>query len=238
MVTASIVINYHHVIHALRRKPQALLELVYRDSLFPRTEYADAWKALQRDLPRRDACRRMVDLLFSPMTRPARRNWQHLLAEDLDAGRLPDADTLSVRLEPRGTTALPDDVAVALTRAGQLRRPAGDAPMTALTAREIDIHALPSMLTALRLPSFHKLWPEIAERADTEGWPAARFLAALAEYELAERDIRRIRRHLNEFPPPGGKTLATFDFKALPTLPRARVEALAAGDWIETGVAT
>ena len=43
-----------------------------------------------------------------------------------------------------------------------------------MTVREIDIHTLPSMLTALRLPSFHKLWAEIATRADTEGWPAAR----------------------------------------------------------------
>ncbi|TJZ88351.1 hypothetical protein FA743_20060 [Paracoccus gahaiensis] len=104
-----------------------------------------------------------------------------------------------------------------------------------MTAREIDIHTLPGMLTALRLPSFHKLWAEIATRADNEGWPAARFLAVLAEYELAERDMRRIRRHLNEAQLPAGKTLATFDFKALPTLPRARVEALAAGDWLEGG---
>ena len=47
--------------------------------------------------------------------------------------------------------------------------------------------------------------------------------------------MRRIRRHLNEAQLPAGKTLATFDFKALPTLPRARVEALAAGDWLEGG---
>ena len=104
-----------------------------------------------------------------------------------------------------------------------------------MTSREIDIHTLPGMLTALRLPSFHKLWAEIAARADTEGWPAARFLAVLAEYELAKRDMRRIQRHLNEAQLPAGKTLATFDFKALPTLPRARVEALAAGDWLEGG---
>ena len=104
-----------------------------------------------------------------------------------------------------------------------------------MTSREIDIHTLPGMLSALRLPSFHKLWAEIAIRADTEGWPAARFLAVLAEYELAERDMRRIQRHLNEAQLPAGKTLATFDFKALPTLPRARVEALAAGDWLEGG---
>ena len=51
-----------------------------------------------------------------------------------------------------------------------------------MSARAIDVHALPAMLTALRLPSFHKLWAEIATRADTEGWPAARFLAVLAEY--------------------------------------------------------
>ena len=104
-----------------------------------------------------------------------------------------------------------------------------------MTAREIDIHTFPSMLTTLRLPSYHKLWAEIATRADTEGWPAARCLAVLPEYELAERDMRRIRRHLTGAQLPAGKTLATFDFKALPTLPRARVEALAAGDWLDGG---
>lgn len=104
-----------------------------------------------------------------------------------------------------------------------------------MTARPIDVHALPAMLTALRLPSFHRHWPALAERADKEGWPAARFLAALAEIELAERETRRIRRHLLEANLPAGKTLATFDFKAIPSIPRARIEALAAGDWLETG---
>jgi DNA replication protein DnaC len=104
-----------------------------------------------------------------------------------------------------------------------------------MTSRAIDVHALPAMLAALRLPSFHSHWPTLAERADKEGWPAARFLAALAEVEIAERETRRIRRHLIESRLPGGKTLATFDFKALPSVPRARIEALAAGDWVETG---
>jgi len=105
----------------------------------------------------------------------------------------------------------------------------------AVPARPVDVHALPVMLTALRLPSFHRHWPALAERADKEGWPAASFLAALAELEIAERETRRIRRHLLESRLPGGKTLATFDFAAIPGVPRARVEALAAGDWIETG---
>ena len=102
-------------------------------------------------------------------------------------------------------------------------------------SRPVDVHALPVMLTALRLPSFQCNWQALAERADAEGWPASRFLAALAEIELAERDTRRIQRHLHQSQLPGGKTLATLDFKVLPGVPRARIEALAAGDWIETG---
>jgi DNA replication protein DnaC len=103
------------------------------------------------------------------------------------------------------------------------------------TDRPVDVHALPAMFTALRLPSFLRHWQKLAERADAEGWPAARLLAALADIELAERDARRVQRHLNQSGLPGGKTLATFDFKAIPSMPRARIKALAAGDWIETG---
>jgi DNA replication protein DnaC len=103
------------------------------------------------------------------------------------------------------------------------------------TDRPVDVHALPAMFTALRLPSFLRHWQKLAERADAEGWPAARLLAALADIELAERDARRIQRHLNQSGLPGGKTLATFDFKAIPSMSRARIEALAAGDWVETG---
>ncbi len=104
-----------------------------------------------------------------------------------------------------------------------------------MTARQVDVHKLPAMLTALRLPSFQAHWQDFAERGDKEGWPAAKFLAALAECEIAERETRRIQRHLAEAKLPGGKTLATFDFKVLPDLPRRRIEALAAGDWIDSG---
>ena len=106
------VINYHHVIHALRRKPQALWGSIYRDSLFPRTEYAAAWKVLQRDLPRRDACRRMVDLLFIAHEQACETELAHLLAADIDAGHVPDPKTLASRLTPRHM-ALPRDIAVA-----------------------------------------------------------------------------------------------------------------------------
>ena len=86
------------------------------------------------------------------------------------------------------------------------------------------------MLTELRLPTINQLWQSFAKRADAEGWTAGRFLAALAEHELAERDRRRIQRHLKEARLLPGKSLASFDFKAVPMLSRAQVMALAAGD--------
>ena len=69
---------------------------------------------------------------------------------------------------------------------------------------------------------------------DKEGWPAARFLAALAELEIAERGRRRIVRHLAEARLSPGKTLDNFDFSVVPMLSKARVIALAAGDaWLD-----
>ena len=104
-----------------------------------------------------------------------------------------------------------------------------------MTARETRIHTLPSMLTVahacpVSTSSGTRSLPVPTPKA---GPPPAS--AVLAEYELAERDMRRIRRHLTEAQLPAGKTLASFDFKALPSLPRARVEALAAGDWLDGG---
>ena len=91
-----------------------------------------------------------------------------------------------------------------------------DLPSMSTTVRTVDVHALPAMLTALRLPSFHRHWSALAERADKEGRPAARFLAALAEVEIAERETRRIRCHLIESRLPGGKTLATSTSRLCP----------------------
>jgi DNA replication protein DnaC len=103
-------------------------------------------------------------------------------------------------------------------------------------AAQTEAARLPLMLAELRLPTVHRLWPEFAERADKEGWPAARFLATLVEHELAERVTRRIERHRLESRLPPEKTLATFDFAAVPRVRKAHILALAAGDaWLEKG---
>jgi len=105
-----------------------------------------------------------------------------------------------------------------------------------MNAIEVDTTRLPLLLQELRLPAIARLWPEFAERADKEGWPAARFVAALAELEIAERGRRRVERHLLQAHLPPSKTLDNFDFAAVPVLSKARVMALAAGDtWLDKG---
>jgi DNA replication protein DnaC len=92
------------------------------------------------------------------------------------------------------------------------------------------------LLAELRLPAVKQVWLSLAAQADKEGWPAGRFLAALAEHEIAERGRRRLERHLAEARLPPGKTLDTFDFEAVPVVSKAQVMALAAGDaWLNNG---
>jgi DNA replication protein DnaC len=100
----------------------------------------------------------------------------------------------------------------------------------------VDTARLPLLLHELRLPAINRLWQDIAVRSDKEGWPAVRFLSALAEIEVAERARRRIERHLAESRLPPGKTLDSFDFNAVPMLSKAHVVALASGDtWLGKG---
>ncbi|MBN9564424.1 MAG: ATP-binding protein, partial [Alphaproteobacteria bacterium] len=100
----------------------------------------------------------------------------------------------------------------------------------------VDTARLPLLLRELRLPTVAGLWQQFTERADREGWPSARLLAALAELELAERAQRRIQRHLLEARLPPGKTLDSFDFATVPMVSRAHVTALASGDaWLDKG---
>lgn len=94
------VVNYHHVIHALRRKPMALLNLVYRDRLFPREAYRLAFEALRDALPERQACRITVDLLALAHDRGCEAELAADLAADRAAGRLPDIAALRARFAP------------------------------------------------------------------------------------------------------------------------------------------
>jgi hypothetical protein len=104
------------------------------------------------------------------------------------------------------------------------------------TTNPVDAARVELLLADLRLPAIKLMWAKLAEQSDKEGWPAARFLAALAEHEIADRGRRRIERHLAEARLPLGKTLASFDFEMVPMVSKAQVMALTAGDsWLEKG---
>jgi hypothetical protein len=107
------VVDYRHVIHALRRKPQALLNLVYRDQLFPRAAFRHAWDALVAAEPPRTACRIMVGLLALAHERGCEAELAAELDALLAAGTRPDLKALEARFAssgsslPRVTVALP-----------------------------------------------------------------------------------------------------------------------------------
>jgi len=94
------VVDYRHVIHALRRKPMALLNLVYRDQLFPRRAYRGAFEALLAADSEKRACRTMVGLLALAHERACEAELAAALDAELEAGRLPDLDTLRRRFAP------------------------------------------------------------------------------------------------------------------------------------------
>jgi hypothetical protein len=94
------VVNYRHIIHSLRRKPQALLNLVYRDQLFPRAAYRRTWEALTAALDPRLACRTMVGLLALAHEAGCEADLAADLDRTLDAGELPDLPALQDRFAP------------------------------------------------------------------------------------------------------------------------------------------
>src|SRR5215469_4722575 len=103
-------------------------------------------------------------------------------------------------------------------------------------ADPIDTARVELLLAELRLPAAKQVWSSLVAQADKEGWPAARFLGALAEHEMAERTRCRIERHLAEARLPPGKTIDSFDFEAVPVASKAQIMALAAGDaWLNQG---
>ena len=104
------------------------------------------------------------------------------------------------------------------------------------TNNTVDAARVELLLSELRLPGIKLMWAKLAEQSDKEGWPAARFLAAIAEHEMVDRGRRRMERHLTEARLPAGKTLATFDFDSVPMVSKAQVMALASGnEWLDTG---
>jgi hypothetical protein len=88
------------VIHALRKKPMALNNLVYRDQLFPLPAYARAFEALHESVGDKRACKLTVELLALAHDRGCEAELAGLIDAELDAGRLPDLAILRERFGP------------------------------------------------------------------------------------------------------------------------------------------
>lgn len=116
------------------------------------------------------------------------------------------------------------------------RRPPGNAQL------EKDSHArlyaeLTIALRALRLPTMRNLFQDIDRQAEQGGWSRLRFLQALLELEMTERNRRRLEDRLRESSLPKGKTFDTFDFACLQAVVKVpHIKALAASsDWLDKG---
>lgn len=94
------VVDYRHVIHALRKKPMALLNLVYREQLFPREAYRHTFEFLLEHQGERSACKTVVELLSLAHERGCEAELACALSESLEAGKAPDLKALRSRFAP------------------------------------------------------------------------------------------------------------------------------------------
>ena len=100
------VVDYRHVIHSLRRKPMALLNLVDRDELFPQTRIRQSLRrAACPRLEKKRACKTMVALLALAHERACEAELAIVIEEELDSGRLPDSAALTERFAPKTQAA-------------------------------------------------------------------------------------------------------------------------------------
>jgi len=92
---------------------------------------------------------------------------------------------------------------------------------------------LDSYLRQLRLPTFTKLYPQFAVDAARSNHDTVRFLLALAEQEVNQRQLNMLQQRLKNARFPVIKELADFDFSCLPMLNKAQILDLARGEYIQ-----
>jgi DNA replication protein DnaC len=92
---------------------------------------------------------------------------------------------------------------------------------------------LEGYLKQLNLRSFIRNHESFGVDAAQNDHSYSRYLLALSEQEVAQREANRRQRRLKEAKLPVVKALSDFDFSALPMLNRQQILQLAQGDYIE-----
>ena len=91
------------------------------------------------------------------------------------------------------------------------------------------------LLRALKLPTFARLYEELGQKAEQEGWTFSQYIRHLAVLEVEERSRRRIARNLKASQLPGEKTKATLRQQRLPAAAAKRLPTLYEGAFVERG---
>jgi DNA replication protein DnaC len=92
---------------------------------------------------------------------------------------------------------------------------------------------LETYLKALRLPTFLRNYRKFAEDAAQANLSYDRFLLALAEQEMAQRERNRTSRRIKAARFPVLKELADFDFSCISSPHKQRVLELAQGSYVQ-----
>jgi hypothetical protein len=101
------VVDYRHVIHALRKKPMALSSLAYRDQLFPHAAFRKAFEALRSSDGDRRACKITVELLALAHERGCEAELAQAIDAMLHSGKPLDLPSLRERFGPSAASAAP-----------------------------------------------------------------------------------------------------------------------------------
>lgn len=100
-------------------------------------------------------------------------------------------------------------------------------------AHGVDKVLLASYLKQLYLSAFIRHHEAYAAEAAHSNQSYARYLLALAEQEVLEREARRRQRRLKEAKIPVVKDLTSFDFTQIPQLNQQKIRQLVTGDYID-----
>lgn len=92
---------------------------------------------------------------------------------------------------------------------------------------------LDTYLRQLRLPTFLKNYPTFASDAARNNQDFVRFLLALAEQEVNQRESNVLQKRIKDARFPLIKELADFDFSMVPTLNKAMLLDLARGEYLQ-----
>jgi DNA replication protein DnaC len=93
---------------------------------------------------------------------------------------------------------------------------------------------LKANLKQLKLPTMLAEWEKLAREAAAHDEPYEAYLLRLSEAEVSTRSANALAARIRAAGFPVMKDFDTFDFAAVPSLPKQKVLELARGEWVET----